>query len=438
MNFYIIAIIILIEFLSPLYSKDFRFTYPGTRANSIGTAFSSIADDPYTIFYNPAGLNNLKDWQGSSNINRKLSKKNMGEFSLVYVKPIPELKDGVFGFGYDAVRQSVKGKMDNYIFSYSNQKTLKYLQMPVLYGISTRITSIRYPYKSHLGIGFDAGILLSSIENYRFSAVISRFMFGMGEKLTTLTFGSSYYYRDTTFSIDLRTTSGYAELFYGIETKFHQDLIRIRAGKGDSLDGRDFIMFGAGINIDPLIIDLGFSYPYKGFHLNAGNYGVSITYKFTGINFYDRMYNESTQKIKELSLRSDALKQEVAALEKGVKELTSQKNTLETDLTIMNTRIIELQEKIKEKENEIADLEYLKNKKIKQPSVQQKNLQIQSEEKWPKLHKVEKGDTLRSISSKYYGTPDMWKLIYEENEDKILRGIPVEGEILVIPPPKKI
>ncbi len=401
----------------------------------MGTAFSSVADDPYTIFYNPAGLNLLKDWQVSSTLNRNLSDKNLGEFSLAYVKPIPEMKDGVFGFGYDGIRQSFKGKMDNYIFSYSNQKIYKYLQLPVLYGGNLRITSIRYPYKSHLGIGFDAGILLRSINGYNLSFVLSKFMLGMGKKITTFTSGISYTYRQTIFAADIRITSSYAEIFYGIETKFNEDLMRIRVGKGNNLDGKDFLMIGGGFNFDPIIIDLGFSYPYKGLHLSAGNYGFTITYKFTGPSYHDRMYSDVSQKVRELSMRSASLKEEISIFEKEVKNLQSQKNNLETDLTIMNTKIVELENEIKKKENELADLEYIKTKK---PEKEKKELKtVLKEEKWPKLHKVEKGDTLRSISSKYYGTPSMWKLIYEENEDKIIRGLPKEGEILTIPPPKK-
>ncbi len=427
--------IILVTFASNISSKDFLFTYPGMRANSVGSAFSSIADDPYTIFYNPAGLNLLKDWQVSSTLNRKLSKKNLGEFSLAYVKPLPEINNAIFGFGYDGIRQSSEGEMDNYIFSYSNQKTYKYLQMPVLYGISLRITSIRYPYKSHLGIGFDAGGLVRSINGYRLSLVLSKFMFGMGKKITTLTSGISYDYHNTTFAAEIRITADYAEIFYGFETKFNEDLMRIRAGKGVNLDGRDFIMLGAGFNFDPVIIDIGFSYPYKGLHLNAGDYGFTLTYKFTGPTYHERMYSQASQKVRDLSLRSSSLKEEINILEKETKNLQSQKNNLETDLTIMNTKLIELKEEIRKKENELADLEYLKTKKAQKEEKESKP--VIKEERWPKLHKVEKGDTLRSISSKYYGTPSMWKLIYEENEDKIIRGLPKEDEILVIPPPKK-
>ncbi|HBB68173.1 MAG TPA: hypothetical protein DEF68_02865 [Elusimicrobia bacterium] len=56
-------------------------------------------------------------------------------------------------------------------------------------------------------------------------------------------------------------------------------------------------------------------------------------------------------------------------------------------------------------------------------------------EKWPKLHKVEAGDTLRSIASRYYGNPNLWERIYEANQKYISRGLPVEGAVLEIPAP---
>lgn len=431
------AKVVFVLFFSCLsYASDFRYTYPGMRANSIGTAFSSIADDPFAIFYNPAGLNQIKTWEIGATLNRKLSQKNLGEFTLGYIRPIPELKDGVFGFGFDAVRQSQEGKMDNYIFSYSNQISLKYFQYPVLYGANIRITSIRYPWKSHFGLGFDAGILLRSVNKYNLSVVLSRFMFGLGQNLTTLSVGCSYEYLDTIFAADLRATGGYSEIFYGIERKLNSDLLRLRIGKGGNLDGKDFMMVGVGVNFDPLIIDVGFSYPYKGLHLNAGNYGISLTYKFTGPTYYERMYNETAQKAFELENRVKTLTEQADALEKTVKTYESQKNILETDITVLRTKIIELNDEIRKKENELADIEFEKRKPKEQQKEQMRKSAMKTDEKWPKYHKVEKGDTLRSISSKYYGTPNMWKIIYQENEDKIFKGLPKEGEVLVIPPPK--
>ncbi len=55
--------------------------------------------------------------------------------------------------------------------------------------------------------------------------------------------------------------------------------------------------------------------------------------------------------------------------------------------------------------------------------------------RFPLAHKVKEGETLISISKKYYNNERGWKKIYEANKDKIIKGIPIVGEILIIPEP---
>lgn len=434
-NFFITFILLLVFSSLNLHSKDFKFTYPGIRANTMGSAFSSIADDPFSIFYNPAGLTQIKDWEIGTSLNRKLSDKNLGEFSLGYIRPLPDTKNKVIGIGFDLIRQS-NNKMDTYIVGYSDQITLKYFQLPILYGANLRVMSIRDGINDKLGIGVDGGVILSSIENYKTSIVLSKLMMGVGKSMVTLTIGNSYRYFDTTFLLDLRITGSYSEFFPGIERKFYDDLLRIRVGKGIKLDGRDYLVLGAGLNFDPVIVDFAFSYPWKGFHQKAGYYGFGITYKFTGPNYKERMIDNASNKVKELNRKVDGLTQQMLNLEEEVLRYKTQKEILESELTLLNTRIIELKEQIKKSETELIDIEYQKKKAIDKPQKELIIKETKKEERWPKIHKVESGETLRSISSKYYGTPDLWKLIYDENKDKIEKGLPKEGDILTIPPPK--
>ncbi|MBI5202127.1 MAG: LysM peptidoglycan-binding domain-containing protein, partial [Elusimicrobia bacterium] len=54
---------------------------------------------------------------------------------------------------------------------------------------------------------------------------------------------------------------------------------------------------------------------------------------------------------------------------------------------------------------------------------------------WPHKHTVLAGDTLRSIAAQHYGDASLWELIYTANPEKIDRGLPREGEVLVVPAP---
>lgn len=67
--------------------------------------------------------------------------------------------------------------------------------------------------------------------------------------------------------------------------------------------------------------------------------------------------------------------------------------------------------------------------KTEKPSI------YQTSYKFPLAHKVREGETLVSISKKYYNTEKGWKKIYEANKDKIIKGVPIVGEVLIIPEP---
>ncbi len=45
------------------------------------------------------------------------------------------------------------------------------------------------------------------------------------------------------------------------------------------------------------------------------------------------------------------------------------------------------------------------------------------------------GDTLRTMAKQYYGDPNQWERIYDANREKVERGLPSEGAVLVIPAP---
>ena len=48
---------------------------------------------------------------------------------------------------------------------------------------------------------------------------------------------------------------------------------------------------------------------------------------------------------------------------------------------------------------------------------------------------VKAGDTLRTMARRYYGDPNQWEKIYDANREKVERGLPSEGALLLIPAP---
>ena len=57
---------------------------------------------------------------------------------------------------------------------------------------------------------------------------------------------------------------------------------------------------------------------------------------------------------------------------------------------------------------------------------------------WPRPHTVKPGETLRSIAQQIYGDASLWEMIYLSNQDKVERGLPVEGAVLLGPDPQAL
>jgi nucleoid-associated protein YgaU len=104
---------------------------------------------------------------------------------------------------------------------------------------------------------------------------------------------------------------------------------------------------------------------------------------------------------------------------------------VETDMTVMQGRMREMEQNLQDLQAQVLEQQYRKEN----PKPVKKYVPPPAPEKWPKLHKTEAGETLRSIASRYYGNPSLWERIYEANEKNISKGLPVEGSILTIPPP---
>ncbi|MBI4800994.1 MAG: hypothetical protein HY796_00555 [Elusimicrobia bacterium] len=412
-------------------ASDYTYLYPGARANALGAAFSSLADDPYTMFYNPAGLSNLRNTEARFGLGRRLSPlAPAGEASFVYVRPAPNTVNRTFGVGYHAVRQTTLGRRDSILFGMGDSFILKYLQRPVIYGGNLRIVNLSEAQKSHLGIGFDAGILFASNWGLKTGVALTDVNLGLGRSLATLTLGNSYRYGDSAFGMDLKVRGSYAEVFYGLEHAIFNGLLQFRAGKGASLNGPGYLALGLGVNAFPWILDFAASIPWKGFNQNAGVYEMNVGYRFDVPTYTERFVGDAAAKAGALKTQIEDLRAQKAGLETSIAAYRVNKGVLESELTLLQSRMREMEERRKNLELELIEAGYKKDQpRPKKPVFQPKP------EKWPKFHKVAPGDTLRSIAAKYYGNPNLWERIYDNNQKHILKGLPVEGATLEIPVP---
>jgi len=324
------------------------------------------------------------------------------------------------------------GNMDSLTAGFGGSFILKYLQRPVLYGANLKVTSLRYLEKNHLGLGVESGLIFSSNIGLNTALVLSDLTIGLGQSLTAVTLGNSYRWRDILFAMDLKMRGSYAEIFYGLEHGMFNDLLQFRAGKGVAIDkGSAYLVLGLGVNTTPWIMDFSFSAPWKGFNQRSGLYEVNMGYRFDAPTFAERFVGDAGARAAVLKTQVEDLRSQKASLENTVATYRANKGVLESDLNIMQSRMRDMEPRLKDLEIQIIEAEH----RLEEPKPVKRAPPPQKPEKWPKLHKVMPGETLRSIASQYYGNPNLWEKIYEANQKYISRGLPVEGAIFEIPYP---
>lgn len=413
------------------YAVDFTAVHPCARANAMGTAFTTVTEDACAVFYNPANLTTLANLEVRLETGRRLTPAAPeGEVSIAYIRPVPDAEDKVAGLGYYSVRQKGGLAMDSMVFSLGDRTVFKYLQKPVFYGFGVKIMSLRGLEKSHLGLGAEGGIQLENTAGLKTSLVLSDALFGTGRSLMTLTLGNSYRIKNTLLLADLRARGSYSEFFLGAEQSLFNGLVQARAGKGLALGGGDYLALGAGLNALPWTIDFAWSLPWGGYNRSYGYYGVNVGYRFGSATFSEKLVGDAAKEAEALKTEINDLRQQRANIESSIATYRVNKSMAETDLTMMQGRMRELETNIKELQAQA--LEALYKKENPKPV---KAYVPPPPQRWPRLHKAAAGETLRSLASKYYGNPNLWERIYQANEKHVSKGLPIEGAVFTIPAP---
>jgi LysM repeat protein len=265
---------------------------------------------------------------------------------------------------------------------------------------------------SRTAFSSDAG-LLARFSN-KFYAGISAFNLnepniGIGELVrlpARVRLGFGFRLKFITVCLDAEKQQEEYKYFIGGEKAFFNDKFYFREGFGYGKDFRN-ISLGFSVQPDPIRLDYAFQRPIAGVKDVTGTHRLSIVFEF------GKEVNDPYTK----DLESDISRLEIdkADLQKKLETTSADLTTVSAEKESAKTQLNDLQQKAEQLETENKRLEYRPPpKKIT-------------------YHTVEKGDTLASISKKYYGTPDRWQDIYSANKNKIERGSPVVGTQLVIP-----
>lgn len=439
------------------------------RPYGMGNAFSAVANDSSAILYNPAGLALVRQMEVAGTGGRLLSGglPPRTDFSAMGALPLTFFKES-WNHGTLAAILSSSGKSgDDTVVDLGtsvgvNMRQVipkwfaRMIRMRIpdgLYGGSSlRIRRINRAGDggSDMGLGMDMGLL------YRFrgspkywrdgwtvALAVQEMNTGAISTPVLYRLGTAWRYHRYTFGLDLVAQGSESDLMPGVEVSLFKKLIRLRAGSGKVPgSARQFVM-GAGFFLPPLQIDFAYGLRINKLTEQNDRFLVSLTYRF-GVPLIEQYLEDqapeeqskSRHAVTNLELRRTTLKEDLRQKKQTFKEVDSDLRHARESLKQTNLEIKKAAKDLDLRKNEIQELW----KELRILQIEKMEVEKQIEEAKPRppgkvkrLHRVVEKDSLRGLALKYYGDPTLWKIIYDANEDRIIRGTPKIGEDLIIP-----
>lgn len=433
---------------APAAAAGFNDILPGARAMGMGHAFGAVADDAYGMFYNPAGAANTPYTQAAGSLGRLQSQTGTLTFaSGAYMRPYDPINTATIGVGYSMIRQNNGGDMDTLLFNFAQEHKVLQLPLskPLKIGANFKFVNVDRgrPKGGKFGLGFDVGALARTDMGLSLAAALTDLTSDVGVPRGGLLMAGAYTWKKrVTLVGDFRVKGGLAEFYPGIEGTFLQGLLRVRGGRGQSLDGVNTVAFGLGVNFSPVVLDIAMALPTAGINRTAGGYQATFQYRFGAPSFAAQYLGRSAAEAESLRAEIDRLEDRRKTLDVEAKAAETNKGAAEAQLRSLEMRAREAQDEYRALLKRNDEIDYRANDKeaalrhSAKPLVLPKPKPRPAPPAWPKSHRVETGDTLRSLAGRYYGDPNLWERIYDANRGKVQRGLPDEGAVLVIPSPK--
>jgi hypothetical protein len=349
---YLLIFIFALNIIPGVYA-EFNDIGCGARPLAMGNAFVALADDINAIYYNPAGLVRLEKNEFTSSYGRLYvgldDDSNLGWGFAGYAQPVGNV--GTMGIGYQNFSLLNHYAENTFIFSWgkwitgrmSGGLSVKLLKQKIFQDPYTEIDPVfEYGEKDTVsGIGIDIGSfyklskkISGGITMYNINRPDMGFMEKSQLPLAIKT-GVAYKDEKLASSIDFSYEEGAVKVFSGGEAWFLDRVLALRGGLGlGSNEYRNFTI-GLGCQFNSVQFDYAFLFPVFGINNIYGSHRISITMRFGS---WPRSLNPPD----ELEPREAKIK----ALEDKVEKLLL-KNT-------------------KEKESYTRELDYIKQKHVKE------------------------------------------------------------------------
>ena len=442
--------------LTPLFQPhnaqaDNLFNFrPGAGAMGMGMAYSSLANGPDGMFFNPAGTANTPYTQTNGSMGRLDSPVGPMSFdSLSYVRPYDPKNTATVGASYLGEQQTSGPGENMLLLNYAQDWSPQGVPLsnPLQVGANFKMMNVnKSPGAGGVfGLGMDAGVIARSNSGLRTSFTITNLTTEPGIP-AALDLGSAYTWDHwLTLAGDIYQQQNLLEVYPGLEASFYQGLLKIRTGKGFQLNGIPQWAFGFGVDLSPVSLDAAWTFPTSSINRQGGGYEVTFNYQFGAPSFWGKFIGTAAQEAETLKEKIESLTEQQTQIQAKVQTIQANRDISQGELTVLESRVKELENQYHDLQKKKEELNYqiqkaeLKNKLLNTPPPGPEKIEKQKtpqKPQWPKKHKIEPGDTLRSLAEKYYKNADEWEVIYDANQDKIDRGLPEEGSEFTIPSPQ--
>jgi LysM repeat protein len=426
----------------------------GARPIALGNGYTAVTGDVYSLLYNPAGLFDILQPEMAFDYGRAnmFNTSAVSDFNFAYATP-HRYKDlnvplGFSFYGEQAapgahiIDMTAGGAMEAPI----DRWTKGFFKLPTKIGVAATLRHQNGDDKSSrvgkagIGLGLTGGATFPINKSTQFGLALRNLYLGDAEPVgPSLNAGIVHLHkRYLNMMADLTYSSGGIWRFHpGLEWLMARGVIRPRLGWGyrDS-GGVNTVATGIGFYASPVQIDIAYLIPTKTLTDNTDQFRASVTYRFGKPQFTEIYYDRALEEAGNLDKKVLGMTVKEAELKASLAEIEQKRRMANEDLLNMKQRIQSLkdQDVLGDRDQKIRQLQYRLQAAESELNTYKSRARSAAEQRAKiRKHTVKAGETLQALAREYYGDPNLWKKIYDANPDKIDRGLPRVGSVLVIP-----